>query len=456
MKIRTAIFGVYVTASAVGFAVVMVLVMRDVRLRYVESMRRTLGDTAAFLGVFVTQGMPADDTWARKLATLPPNAELLRVFACEPAGRVIFDSAHGRDVGTIYGWPMRGGGRAASENYTVSNVAEVDGELRVATPVRRKGEFVGWVGVGRPLATVAEGVSEARAGLLWSLGSIAAVMVGVGWWISTRLSRSLERLTEYALAVRDGRPVSPPASRAHEVAALARAFEEMRVALEGKAYVERYTQALAHEFKAPLSSIRGAAELLAENPPEADRVRFIANLRAESERLQLIVDRLLDLAALESRRAGSALAEVDLAGLLREVHEAALATATARRLRLALEGPAVLRGRGERFLLIQSVGNLVQNALEFTPPGGAVTLALRLEGDRAVISVTDSGPGVPDYALGKIFDRFYSLPRPDTGRKSSGLGLSIVREIARLHGGEVALVNRPEGGACAMLSLPVA
>jgi two-component system sensor histidine kinase CreC len=278
----------------------------------------------------------------------------------------------------------------------------------------------------------------------------------VGWWISTRLSRSLERLTEYALAVRDGRPVSPPASRAHEVAALARAFEEMRVALEGKAYVERYTQALAHEFKAPLSSIRGAAELLAENPPEADRVRFIANLRAESERLQLIVDRLLDLAALESRRAGSALAEVDLAGLLREVHEAALATATARRLRLALEGPAVLRGRGERFLLIQSVGNLVQNALEFTPPGGAVTLALRLEGDRAVISVTDSGPGVPDYALGKIFDRFYSLPRPDTGRKSSGLGLSIVREIARLHGGEVALVNRPEGGACAMLSLPVA
>lgn len=455
MKIRTAIFGVYVTASAVGFAAMMALVMRDVRLRYVESMRRTLGDTAAFLGVFVAQDMPGDDGWPKKLATLPPNADLLRVFACDPAGRVVFDSAHSRDVGKIYGWPMRGGGRVASENYTVSNVAEVDGELRVATPVRRDRELVGWVGVGRPLATVTRGVSEARAALLWSLGSIAAVMVAAGWWISTRLTHSLERLTEYALAVRDGRPVSPPASRAHEVAALGRAFEEMRAALEGKAYVERYTQALAHEFKAPLSSIRGAAELLAENPPEPDRGRFIANLRAESDRLQLIVDRLLDLAALESRRAGSAIIEVDLAGALREVHDAALAAATARRIRISLEAPAVLHVRGEKFLLVQSMSNLVQNALDFTPPGGAVVLALRVEGARAVITVADSGSGVPDYALDKIFDRFYSLPRPDTGRKSSGLGLSIVREIARLHRGEVALTNRAEGGACAVLSLPV-
>jgi two-component system sensor histidine kinase CreC len=70
--------------------------------------------------------------------------------------------------------------------------------------------------------------------------------------------------------------------------------------------------------------------------------------------------------------------------------------------------------------------------------------------------VTDGGPGIPGYALERVFERFYSLPRPDTGRKSSGLGLSIVREIARLHGGEVELANRSEGGARATLSLPVA
>jgi two-component system, OmpR family, sensor histidine kinase CreC len=229
----------------------------------------------------------------------------------------------------------------------------------------------------------------------------------------------------------------------------------MRVALEGKAYVERYTQALTHEFKAPLSSIRGAAELLTENPPEPDRARFLANLKAESERLQLLVDRLLELAALESRRSALPLAAVDLAEVLREIQSAASSAALARGVRLEVDAPFASLVRGEKFLLAQSVRNLVHNALEFTPRGGTVSVALRVTGGHAVVTVDDTGPGVPDYALDKIFDRFYSLPRPDTGRKSSGLGLSIVREIARLHGGEVTLVNRVEGGARATLSLPV-
>lgn len=456
MKIRTAIFGVYVFASAIGLVVLMAMVLRDVRRRYVESMRRTIGDTAAFLAVFVGPDAKPDGAWAQKLATLPPNRELLRVFACDRDGKVIFDSANGHDVGQRYGWPMVGGGPIASVNYSVSNVAEVDDELRVRTPVRNGSEVVGWVGVGRQLATVTTGVSQARWDLFWSAAVIAAVMVAAGWWIATKLTHSLERLADYAGAVRDGKPAQPPDSRATEIASLGHAFEEMRVTLEGKAHVERYTQALAHEFKAPLSAIRGAAELLAENPPEPDRARFIANLRAESDRLRMIVDRLLELAALESRRNGAALTEVPLAGVARKACEISQPTAAAKRVTLSFRAAAEPRVRGETFLLEQAISNLVQNALDFTPTGGTVEVVLRTEGDRAVVTVEDTGPGVPDYALEKIFDRFYSLPRPDTGRKSSGLGLSIVREIARLHAGEIALENRTEGGARAVLTLPLA
>ncbi len=456
MKIRTAIFGVYVAASALGFAAMMAFVLRDVRLRYVESMRRTLGDTAAFLAAFVASAEDKGQEWTQRLVTLPPKTDLLRVYVCDRDGKVIFDSAHNRDVGQVYTWPMRGGGPVASENYSLANVAEVNGELRVAAALRTGGELTGWVGVGRPLASVEDGVSKARFRLVTVLGSIAAVMVAMGWWIATRLTHSLERLTEYALAVRDGRNVSRPESRAKEVAALAQAFDEMRVALEGKAYVERYTQALTHEFKAPLSAIRGAAELLAENPPEPDRARFLANLRAESVRLQLIVDRLLELASLESRRTGQALTEIELTGVLREVCDGAAATAAANGVTLTFESKAAPRVRGDKFLLADAVRNLVHNALEFTPARGTVTLRLTEEGGEAIVRVDDTGPGVPDYAIERIFERFYSLPRPDTGRKSSGLGLSIVREIARLHGGEITLTNRPEGGASAVLALPLA
>lgn len=455
MKIRTAIFGVYLAASGVAFAAVMALVLKDVRLRYVESMRRTLGDTAVFLAAAVTPEARAGEAWWRRLEGLSADVDTLRVFACDSEGRVVFDSRGGRDVGQIYAFPMTGGGNAASVNYSVSNVALVDGELRVAAPVHRGAERVGRVGVGRRLSTVTESISRAREELVWSVGWIGLVMIAAGWWIATRLTHALERLTAYAQAVRKGEAASPPASRAAEIAALSQAFEEMRVALEGKAYVERYTQALAHEFKAPLSAIRGAAELLAENPPEADRARFVANLQAETARLQRIVDRLLELAALESRRAGEVLARVELDSVVEKACGDVRGLAALKRVEI-LVVPAPARVLGDVFLLGQAVGNLVQNAVEFSPPGAAVRVVIEVGAEEAAVIVDDFGPGVPDYARERIFERFYSLPRPDTGRKSSGLGLSIVREIARLHRGEASLEPRPEGGSRARLVLPLA
>ena len=110
--------------------------------------------------------------------------------------------------------------------------------------------------------------------------------------------------------------------------------------------------------------------------------------------------------------------------------------------------------RGDRFLLVQALGNLVQNALEFAPAGGTVSISLTEGSGGFALGVEDTGPGVPEYALEKVFDRFYSLPRPGATRKSTGLGLALVREIAHLHGGDAALANRPDGGARATVWLP--
>ncbi len=452
MRIRTAIFGVYVLASAIGFTAVMALVLRDVRLRYVESMRRTLGDTAAYLASYATPTVPGED-WARKLAKLPPGTEVLRVFACGPDNRVIFDAA-GRDVGQTYARVMYGGGKIASENYSVPNVAVVGNELRVFAPVRFGREIIGWVGVGRPLATVAEGISHARWRLVWLAGSIALLMMGAGWWIAARLTRSLERLTCYAQNVRDGRAAAPPPSRAAEIAALARAFEEMRDALEGRQHAERYTQALAHEVKAPLAAIRGAAELLDEDMPAEQRRKFMANIRDEAARIQQIVERLLELSSLEARKALRQTEPVDATALMNEAAEVVRSAYAGSRVTLKVNGIAATL-RGERVLLREALVNLLQNALDFSPAESEVAFGAAVENGRINFSVEDRGPGVPDYALPRVFERFYSLPRPCSMRKSTGLGLALVREIAHLHGGDAALDNRPEGGARATLWLPV-
>jgi two-component system sensor histidine kinase CreC len=468
VKIRTAIFGVYVAASALGFAVLMAFILKEVRPRYVESMRRTLTDTAALLAVMLeddlakTTEVDLAKAWRGNLGALERASGALRVYVTDARGIVAFDSAGGADVGKDYTRRPEVAAYFQSRWTTyedaeaVENLDLVDGELRVTAPVRRSGTVVGLVGVARPLSSVTEAILRARLRLVAGGLVVAAMMMVAGWWIAAKLTGSLERLTAYAEAVRDGRMAQPPASRASEVAALSKAFEEMRVALEGKAYVERTTQALAHEVKAPLSAIRGAAELLQEELPPEERTRFLAHLRTESERIQVIVERMLRLAALEARRGLENVEAVALADVAREAVEALRPVWTGRGLEVCVEitDAATGRVRGERFLLVQAVVNLVQNAIEFSPEGGVVTVGV--ESTRVIVE--DDGPGVPEFARERIFERFYSLPRPAGGRKSTGLGLSVVREIAALHGGRVEVGNRAraEGGARAVLTLPAA
>lgn len=455
MKIRTAIFGVYVAASALGFAVLMAFILKEVRPRYVESMRRTLADTAALLAVMAE----ADGTeaWRKNLGALERASGALRVYVMDERGVVTFDSAGGADVGRDYTRRPEMALYFKNKYGATENVDLVNGELRVTAPVRRGVHVVGFVGVARPLSSVTEAILRARLRLVAGGLAVAAIMTAAGWWIASKLTHSLERLTAYVEAVRDGRGGRPPESRASEVAALARAFEEMRVALEGKEYVERYTQALAHEVKAPLSAIRGAAELLQEELPAEERARFLANLRTESAWMQAIVERMLRLAALEARRGLEGVERVEMETVVREAVEAVRPAAVARgvELRVGAGGGSADAAwvRGEVFLLVQAVVNLVQNAVEFSSEGGVVVVRVRVEGGRVEVVVEDDGPGVPEFAREKIFERFYSLPRPEGGRKSTGLGLSFVREIAALHGGTVEVGNREGGGARAVLRL---
>lgn len=458
MKIRTAIFGSYVIASAAGFAVLMAFMLWDVRPRYVQSMRHALQDTASLLAELVGEeavvGRPEEGTWRDRLRTFQAASGALRVYVTDARGVVTFDSDDGREVGRNYA------PRPELSEYFVSEykkrpdeVVVVEGEVRVVAPVLRDGISVGYVGVARPLSIATGPILWARLRLAAGGLAIAAAMLVIGWWISQRLTDSLERLTAYVGAVRDGRKGAPPQSRAAEVAELTRAFEELRTALEGKAYVEEYTQALTHELKAPLSAIRGAAELLDESMPPEERARFLDHLRNESGRLQAIVDRMLQLSALEARRTLRDVGRIDLDGLLAETVDALSAQARARQVRVQLElgnGHA----NGERFLLGQAVSNLLQNAIEFSPESGTVVARVRTEAGWVHVEIDDDGPGVPEFARARIFERFYSLPRPGSGRKSTGLGLSFVREIASLHGGRIVVDNRAQGGARAVLSLP--
>jgi two-component system sensor histidine kinase CreC len=231
---------------------------------------------------------------------------------------------------------------------------------------------------------------------------------------------------------------------------------ELRDAFTGRNYVADYVQTFTHEIKSPLSAIRGAAELIQEpSMPQAERERFLGNIAHETQRIQEIVDRMMELTALETRRALDRSEPVALGPLLREVAAGAQVAAAKREVRVQVAIHAEANVEGDPFLLRRAISNLLDNAIDFSPAGAEVLLALEASSRRAIVSVRDRGQGIPDFAKDKVFEKFYSLARPHSQKKSTGLGLAFVKEIAALHRGRVELANAPRGGALATLTLPL-
>jgi two-component system sensor histidine kinase CreC len=385
----------------------------------------------------------------------------MNAYVVGPDGRVAYDSAHPEHVGLDYRGVWRDVGLTFQGKYGARST-RVDRKdprtsvLYVAAPIYHGDVLIGSLTVYKPVLNANLFISMATRKMVQAalLAAFLALLSGLAF--SFWLVRPLENLTAYARQVRDGRKVSlPPLGLTREVRELGQAFEEMRDALEGKNYIENYVQALTHEIKSPVSSIRGAADLLQEDMPEERRRKFLDNITAESDRIAQIVEKLLTLSGLEARKALEQAVEIDAAGLAREVTVRSEAAAAAKGVRIECQAGSSCRVWGEPALVREALENLIANALAFSPRGGMIRISVAHEGATVRLAVEDEGPGIPEYALNRIFERFYSLPRPDTQLKSSGLGLSLVREIMLLHKGTVEVANRPEGGVRAELRFPV-
>jgi two-component system sensor histidine kinase CreC len=145
---------------------------------------------------------------------------------------------------------------------------------------------------------------------------------------------------------------------------------------------------------------------------------------------------------------------VSLAQVARLVVAEATPIAERKHMRFEVDVPEPLLASGDAFLLARAISNLVRNAIDFAPPHSTVEVAARESGRQVALTVRDHGPGLPPFAQRRVFEKFFSTARPDTGKKGTGLGLAFVKEVAALHGGTARLANHPDGGAVATLTLP--
>ncbi len=385
----------------------------------------------------------------------------IHVYLTDSKGVVIFDSENGSREGENY-MMKRDVALTLAGHYGARSSRDLESDsstsvLYVAAPVGDPKKPDGVLTVFKQQADVLPLVRERRRIIYIACaligGGILFLIAAVFLW----LFHPIGKITDYARAIERGeRPPKPKIGIGREVNTLAHALDSMRDVLEGRRYAERYIQTLTHEMKSPLAAIRGAAELLDEEMPVADRKRFLENIRAETARSERLINRLLELAAIESKASLEQPEELDF--------QAIVAQALAQARPLAEVAGVVLREtgggfpvmlRGDAFILRAAVTNLLENAIDFSPAGGAVEVSLQTAGGSVVLSIRDHGPGIPDYAKEKVFDRFYSLRHHTSKRKGTGLGLTLVKEAVELHGGTITLEAAPGGGTLARLTLPL-
>lgn len=381
-----------------------------------------------------------------------------RIYVTDATGRVLFDSEN-RSVGADYS-QWRDVARTLRGEYGARSTRDVEdddssGVMHVAAPIYVPGsgaegrKIAGVLTVAKPTRTVQRFIDRAENKVLASGVLLLVLSAAVGVAVTLWMVWNVRRLRDYALSVQGpaaGDHDSPPTTALAvpevpgELGDLARAMDRMRARLEGRDYIEGYVRALTHELKSPVAAIRGAGELLQDDLPAADRAEFATQVVQQAERLQRIIDRLLELSKLEQRHH----ADAPLPVALQDCASAAVAhtqgRAGQRGITLAITGTGS-SGPWEAELVTLALTNLLDNAIDFAPAGSSV----RVELSGSSVAVQDSGPGVPDYALPRLGERFFTTARPGGERSGSGLGLAIVRRVMALHGGQMVVRNTAPG-----------
>ncbi|HRT06353.1 MAG TPA: ATP-binding protein [Kiritimatiellia bacterium] len=308
-----------------------------------------------------------------------------------------------------------------------------------------------------PYESFREGLEE----VLQATGLTVLLLVpltGAAWWIARRITRPLHAVAATAKRIRGGRwdeRIETATMPDDETKVLA---ETVNAAFDGYAgalrRLERFSGDAAHQLRTPIAAMRNLGEVALSRSRTADEYReALETMLGELDRLTRIVEQLLQLSRLDAGVLKARFAPIPLGSVIEQVRQIYAPLAEARGVELAVATAVGARVAGIEELLVELLGNLVDNALRHTPKGGAIRIDVAAgAGGDVRLAVTDSGPGIPDEFAQKIFDRFSQVPGGETG--TAGLGLPLAAQIAAVHGGELKLANPGQPGARFECRLP--
>ncbi|WP_082288878.1 two-component system sensor histidine kinase CreC [Leptospira noguchii] len=441
----------------------------SIRPRYMEAVEESLNDTAHLLASLLERELSQTNDSLEKISerVFSPimrtttqkdlNSKIfeitkkkvdLQLYVTNERGIVIYDSEKlkkGQDYSKKNDVYLTLQGKYGARSSLLFGSEK---GLFIAAPIRNSGKIIGVLTVIKPKKSLIPFIESTRK-KFWNLSLYVALSIIV-LFISILyfLFSPIRKLSEYVSALRFQKRIPFPKISVPEIRGLGEEMDRLFRELAGKEYVENYVQSMTHEIKSPLSSLLASSELIIENPDRLESL--ISNIQLEGKRIQTILEKLLELSSLENQSQLEKTPNLNLQDIVQETVVSSISEAVRKKIKLK-ESTETVYVEGNFFFLGMALRNLVQNALDFSNSDSEITVRCGKENGFPFLEVQDSGPGIPSYALERIFEKFYSLPRPDTGRKSSGLGLAFVREIAKLHDADLEVKNGTSIGVVARI-----
>lgn len=401
------------------------------------------------------------------------TASSFRLYVTNSQGIVLYDSlpasdnAEGADYSRWNDVYLTLRGQYGARSTPDTNSTRGSSIMYVAQPIKDDlGHLIGVVSVGKPVDSVLPYLDNTRQRMLITtllISIVSLILAGlVAWW----LQQSISLVTRYTSALAEDTK-KPYFYLAHELNSLTDTIETMKHRLENRAYVSDYVHTLTHELKSPLTAIRASGELLEdENLEREDRQMLSQAIGEQSIKMQQLIDRLLLLAKVEQPTFRLNRQTLSLIPIINSLIKDSSVKVQQRNLasirffidnepinNLATEQdyPSTLLAKttiaADRFWLVQALQNVLDNAIYFA--SNEVSIEVTTAQNSVTIDIFNDGQPLPDYAIAKAFDRYFSLSHQkqspqasgNTLKKGTGLGLTLVKQVIEHHGGSISINN---------------
>jgi len=449
-------------------------IANDIRPRYLETMEESLNDTAAILASLVEEEINNSvinintikpiitKAYEKKISSriyaLHKTGVSLHVYIADQNGIIIYSSnkniIEGSDFSNWRDVRLTLLGKYGARSSLLNESNPGSKSIFVAAPIKYRNKIIGVLTVIKPEESISLFIEIAKRKALIAGVLSCMLFIFLSFILSAWITRPVNRLTEFVKSLRENKRSKMPAFAGREITTLAETFNEVWNDLKGEKYIEQYIQTLTHELKSPLSSIRGSAELLGDDIPDEQKNIFYKNILRESRRMEAIIEMMLELSTVESQGKLLKIEKINIVQIIEDILESLYPEYHKKNITLEKKYTTSLTIEGELFLIRHAIQNLIQNAIRFSKADGRIKIIVESSPDEISIIIADNGASIPDYAAERIFDKFYSLPSPDTKIKSTGLGLPFVKEIAALHRGSITVKNNLDIGVTAVLTLP--